>query len=67
MYDEQIIRDFYGRPIGIVWNYDNGDIAVLGWPDRVIKGYYRKKTDTPTDFYGRPLSRGNTVLTLINK
>lgn len=66
-YREEVVKDFYGRAIGIVWYYNNGDIAVLNWPARIIQGYYRKQLDHTTDFYGRVISRGNTVMMLLNK
>lgn len=66
-HDEQIVRDFYSRPIGIIWTYDNGDIAVLSWPAGLVQGYYRKSRDVTTDFYGKIISRGNTVMMLLNK
>lgn len=64
-HDEQMIRDFFGQIIGIVWNYDNGDQAILSFPGRMIKGYYRKQRNCTTDFYGRVISQGNTVMTLL--
>lgn len=62
---DEIIRDFYGVPLGIITNQPNGDVVARDFLSRQILGYYRKNIDKTTDFYGRPLTQGNTVLSLI--
>jgi hypothetical protein len=63
----ETIRDFSGRFIAIYEYHDNGDITVRDWSSRMILGYYRKKYDHTTDFYGRVLYKGNAVGMLIGR
>lgn len=64
---EEIIKDFYGRFLGIVETCPNGDQIARIWSSRQIVGYYRKELDHTTDFFGRVVSKGNTVIALIYK
>lgn len=67
MSQEDFIREFNGQIIGIIKTEDNGDQMAMDFPGRRILGFYRKKYDHTTDFYGRITSRGNTVVSLIYK
>ena len=64
---EETIRDFSGKFIAIYEYHDNGDITVRDWQSRRILGFYRKKYDYTTDFYGRVLCKGNAVGMLIGR
>ena len=52
------VKDIYGRILGHIETSSNGDKRVL---DRnyKIKGYYRKRSDMTTDFYGRTIAKGD--------
>lgn len=65
MANEQYIKDFYGRFLGIIETCPNGDQIARVWSSRQIVGFYRKQYDHTTDFYGRVVSQGNTVVSLI--
>lgn len=65
MAKEEFIKDFKGVILGIIETKDDGDQVARNFPGRQILGYYRKTQDHTTDFYGRILSRGNTVISLI--
>ncbi len=62
---EEYIRDWQGRPIGILRNLDNGDIEAVDFTSRKIIGYYRKDLDRTTDFMGRFIAKGNAAVALI--
>ena len=63
---EEYIRDFNTKlVIGIIETDSNGDQTARDFQSRQILGYYRKKYDHTTDFYGRVLTHGNTVVSLI--
>lgn len=63
---EEYIRDFQSQLIiGILRTLKNGDVAAVEFSSRKILGYYRKKTNITTDFYGRMLANGNCVAGLI--
>lgn len=64
---EEQIRAFNGQIIGIIEHHDNGDKVARNWPARQIVGYYKKATDSTTDVYGRVLTRGDTVITLLDR
>ena len=64
---EEFIRAFNSEIIGIIEYKNNGDQIAKSFPSRQILGYYRKAQDWTTDFYGRVISRGNTVISLIYK
>ena len=64
--NEEIILDFITRKqIGILRHLDNGDIVAIEFLSRKVLGYYRSATDTTVDFYGRQVSKGNTVVSFI--
>lgn len=63
---EEYIRDFNTRKIlGILRTENNGDQIAIDFTTRKILGYYRKKLDHTTDFVGRILTKGNSVVSLI--
>ena len=63
---EEYIRDFQSRRIiGILRTQKNGDIAAIEFDSRRVLGYYRKKTDMTTDFYGHMIAKGNCVVAFI--
>lgn len=63
---EAYIRDFQSRKIiGILRTLKNGDIEAREFASRRVLGYYRKKVDTTTDFYGRMIAKGNCVVGFI--
>ena len=64
---EEYIRDVGGRFLGIIETQPNGDKTARMWQSRLIVGYYRKKSNTTTDFYGRIFSYGDTLAVLIYK
>lgn len=65
MKNEEYIKKFSGEIIGIIETKDNGDQIARAFPGRQILGYYIKNRDHTTDFYGRVIARGNTVVSLI--
>lgn len=65
MIKEEFIRNFAHQIIGIIETKENGDQVAKNFPGRQILGYYRKQEDHTTDFYGRILSHGNTVVSLL--
>lgn len=63
---EEYIKDFKTQLyLGILRHKSNGDIEAVDFTSRQILGYYRAATDTTTDFFGRILTKGNTVVSLI--
>lgn len=61
---KETIRDFNGWILGYVETSTNGNKtarAFSGW----ILGYYYKDRDVTTDFQGRIISRGDSVVSLI--
>lgn len=62
---EEYIREFNGQILGIIRIEDNGDKAAVDFPSRLVLGYYRAKYNHTTDFYGRVISKGDTVVSLI--
>jgi len=64
---EQYIKDFSGKIYGILETDGTGKITARNIPSRMIVGYYYPNRDVTTDFYGRIVSRGNTVVSLIEK
>jgi len=62
---EEYIKTFNNQIIGIIETYPNGDQAARAFPSRQVLGYYRAISNITTDFYGRILARGNTVVSLI--
>jgi len=64
---EEYIKNFDNTIVGSIETRDNGDQIARNFPGRQIVGYYRKAQDHTTDFYGRIVSRGNTVISLLYK
>jgi hypothetical protein len=66
MANEEYIRDFTSKKIlGIIKTEPNGDQIAIDFPSRKILGFYRASRDVTTDFIGRMLTKGNTVVSLI--
>lgn len=63
--NEEYIKDFSGRILGIIKTESNGDRTAIDFPSRRILGYYKKRYDHTTDFIGRVVSRGDTVVSFI--
>lgn len=62
----QVIRDFYGRIVGKVYTKPNGDQEARDFYGRCV-GKYVKKYNYTTDFYGRIIAKGNSIIqTLYN-
>lgn len=64
MADEQI-RNYQGVVIGLIKHLENGDKAAMSFPSRTILGYYKPKYDYTTDFQGRVIGKGDSVVSLI--
>ena len=63
---EEYIKDFNTRQIiGILRYRPNGDIEAVEFKSRKILGFYRKSTDSTTDFLGRVVAKGNCVVSFI--
>lgn len=63
---EEYIKDFQTRQtIGILRTLKNGDVEAREFSSRRILGYYRKQLDATVDFFGRRLTKGNCVVSLI--
>lgn len=62
---EEFIKEFSGKPIGIIKTLENGDKIALECPSRKVLGYYLKSQDVTTDILYRPLSKGDTLVSLI--
>lgn len=62
---EEYIKDFSGRILGIIKTETNGDKTAIDFPSRRVLGYYKKQYDHTTDFVGRVISRGDTVVSFI--
>ena len=63
---EEYIRDFKTRKIiGILRYRTNGDIEAVEFASRRILGFYKAATDSTTDFYGRVITKGNSVVAFI--
>lgn len=62
---EEYIKNFNGSIIGIIETDSNGDQIARSFPGRQILGYYRAKLNHTTDFYGRVIAQGNTVVAFI--
>ncbi len=60
------IKDFYNRVIGRIETLPNGDKVVRDFYNKIL-GYYRKREDVTTDFYGRIVARGEACSILLNK
>lgn len=65
MITKQPIREFSGKIIAwMITDSDTGDKTLTNF-NGVILGYYRKNRDVTTDFYGKELSKGDTLTMLI--
>lgn len=62
--NEQVIKDFYGRVIGKVYTLYNGDKEARTFTGKCV-GKYKKSLDITTDFYGRKISNGDTVVSTL--
>jgi len=63
---EEYIRDANTRlVIGIIETDANGDKIARDADTRQILGYYRKKYNHTTDFYGRVVAVGDCVVSFI--
>jgi hypothetical protein len=63
--NEEIIRDYPSLKIlGYVKTMPNGDQIAYNFQKRIL-GYYRKKYNHTTDFNGRIVSGGNSVVSFI--
>lgn len=60
------IKDFYGRPLGFIEEYDNGNKRIKDFNQRVL-GSYNKATDKTIDFYGRIVGNGDLLTMLLFK
>lgn len=60
------IKDFYGRVIGTIETYSNGDKRIKDFYGR-LKGSYLKKQNITKDFYGRYVGNGDQLMSLLNK
>ena len=58
---KESIRDFSGKIIGFLETDKDGNQQVRDFYGRLL-GFYDKATNLTRDFYGRPKTRGNTVL-----
>ena len=61
---ETKIKDFYGRVIGYIKEYPNGDKKVYDFYRRLL-GTYVKSLNVTKDFYGRVIGRGDILTSLI--
>jgi hypothetical protein len=61
---EEYIREFGGAILGRIKTDDNGDKTAYDFYGRIL-GYYKKKYDHTTDFYGRIIARGDAAVSLI--
>lgn len=62
---EERIKTFEGIVIGIVETEDNGDQVARDFPSMRVLGRYRAAFNDTTDFYGRVIAKGNSVVSLI--
>ena len=58
------IKDFYGKIIGFIQSYPNGDKKAFDVHGKIL-GTYKKKQDVTMDFYGRIVARGDTTSALV--
>lgn len=61
---KEAIRDFSGKIIGYVETDNIGNQQVRDFSGRIL-GTYDKKMNVTRDFYGRIVTRGNTVIGLV--
>jgi hypothetical protein len=58
------IKDWTGKIIGTLETKNNGDKVIKDFYGR-IKGTYVKKLDMTKDFYGRPVGKGDQLISLL--
>ena len=61
---EEKIKDFYGRIIGYIQTYPNGDKKLLNFYRKIL-GTYVKSSNITKDFYGRIVGRGDFLTSLL--
>ena len=62
--DTMVIKDFYGKILGKIEIKSNGDQIGYNFYGQIV-GYYYIETNKTIDFYGRIISTGNTLASLI--
>lgn len=67
MKQEETLKDWNGRIIGYVETDTITGDKILRDFYRKIKGYYKKKLNITTDFYGKRVASGDMLLMLLNK
>ena len=60
------VREFNGKIMGFIETDRDGNQQVRAFYGRIL-GTFDKKMNVTRDFYGRILTRGNTVLGLLYK
>ena len=58
------IKDWTGKIIGTLETKNNGDKVIKDFYGR-IKGTYVKKLNMTKDFYGRPVGKGDQLISLL--
>lgn len=58
------LKDLYGRPLGFIEEDYEGNRQIKDFSLR-IRGFYDKKSNKTTDFYGRPIGTGDLLTTLL--
>lgn len=58
------IKDFYGRVLGYIEEDSSGNKTARDFYHRIL-GKYVKSQNVTKDFYGRVISKGDTVVGLI--
>lgn len=64
MNNKETIKDWKGWIIGYVETLPNGDKVARDFYNTIL-GYYRKGLNITTDFFGRRLTQGDTVTSLV--
>jgi len=62
----ETIRDFFGKIIAYIDYKENGDQELRNYQQTVL-GRYIVSKNTTTDYFGKILSRGNTLVGLIKQ
>ena len=62
--EQTVIKDFYGKILGKIREYPNGDKVAYDFYGRIL-GKYNKISNKTYDFYGKILSQGDTLVSLI--
>lgn len=66
MLKRQQIRDFYGRLLGTVYTDTQGNRILRDFHGR-LRGKYDKKQDVTRDFYGKIVSHGDSLTSLLTR